>query len=103
MKKNRLEPFVRRLNPKAKGGMTMNSEFTTFRKNLAALLADAVIAVNEIAEACDEPMLKEKVFALKRTMERARRLCEGGELVEERPPRGEPAPEFGEGARIIEL
>jgi hypothetical protein len=41
--------------------------------------------MNEVAEACDKPMLKEKVFALKETMERARRLCEAGELPEERP------------------
>ena len=81
----------------------MNNEFTTFRKNLGAVFVDTVTAMNEVAEACDKPMLKEKVLALKRTIERARGLCEAGELPEERSPRGEPAPEFGKGVRIIEL
>lgn len=81
----------------------MASDLSDFRKSMAVVLADMAAAINEVAAATEKPELREKVFALKRTVERAGRLCEVGELKEIPSSRGEPAPEFGGNCRIIEL
>ncbi|MFH1434641.1 MAG: hypothetical protein ABIJ56_02880 [Pseudomonadota bacterium] len=81
----------------------MAGELRDFRKNMAVVLADMAEAINEVAAAAQSPELREKIFALKRTVERAGRLCEAGELKEIPSPWGEPAPEFGENCRIMEL
>ncbi len=80
--------------------MSTNQEF---RNALGGLFAEMAIAVNEIADACEEDELRERFFAFKRCFERGVVLCSGGEPK----PRGEEAPEFAseksESARIVEL
>ena len=81
----------------------MASELRDFRKSMAIVMSEMASAINEVAAAVEKPELRENVFALKRTVERAGRLCESGELKEIPASQGEPAPEFGEGTKVIEL
>jgi len=83
----------------------MSEELNEFKTALASALTDLVTAISEVAQLCEDPQLREKVFALKRCVERTKALCE---VSSERGAlRGEPAVDFasepGEVPRIVEL